>query len=208
MSTWLVIPVKSLREGKSRLARALTPGQRFAFMDRLLVHTLTQASVFPGLDQTLVVSACDETRRRAAALGARTLAESGENLNEAIEQALAEVRGLGATRMVVVPCDLPLLCADDLQFLSGAMHSGTVVIAPDRNLSGTNGLCLSAALDFTFEFGPHSYARHIENARRLQLDHLTVQRPGLAFDVDTPDDLAELVGLGGFPAFRELVSAS
>ena len=85
--------------------------------------------------------------------------------------------------------------------------SDDIAIAPDRRMRGTNGLCFDAALDFSFEFGPDSYARHKHNAQRLQRDHAAAISPGLAFDVDTPDDLAEMVKRDGYQPVVETVSA-
>jgi len=192
MNPWLVIPVKSLRDGKTRLASVLDPVQRHEFMDRLLVHTLNQAATFPGLDRTLIVSASSETRARASALGAHVLNESGDGLNAALQLAQESVQQRGATQLLVVPCDLPLLCSEDLQYLSRLGMSANIAIAPDRRMQGTNGLCFDAMLGFRFEFGPDSHARHRDTARRLQRDHAAAITSGLAFDVDTPDDLAEM----------------
>ena len=207
MNPWLVIPVKSLRDGKTRLASALDPVQRREFMDRLLVHTLDQAAQFPGLERTLVVSACSETRIRASALGAHVLNESGRGLNAALKLAHENLQQRSATQMLVVPCDLPLLGSEDLRYLSRLAMSEAIAIAPDRRERGTNGLCFDSSLDFSFEFGPGSYARHKHNARRLQRDHAAAISPGLAFDIDTPDDLAEMVERDGYQPVVETVSA-
>ncbi len=207
MKPWLVIPVKSLRDGKTRLAPALDPVQRRAFMDRSLAHTLKQAADFPGLEHTLVVSACNDTRERAASLGAEVLNESGFGLDAALIQAREYIRQRGTTQLIVVPSDLPFLCTEDLKYLSQLATSGKIVIAPDRRMRGTNGLCLEAAFDFEFEFGPDSFARHKDNARRLQRGHAAAISPGLEFDVDTPDDLAELYKRGDYQPVVETVSA-
>ncbi len=206
MNPWLVIPVKSLRDGKTRLAPALGPTQRRDFMDRLLTHTLSQAAIFPGLERTLVVSACGETHARAGALGAQVLNESGCGLNAAVKQAQKVIRQRGATQMLVVPSDLPFVRSEDLQYLSDLAASNTIVIAPDRSVHGTNGLCFDAKLEFSFAFGPDSYARHTEHARQLQCADATASRPGLAFDVDTPDDLAEMYQRQGRLAVNEFVA--
>ena len=206
MNPWLVIPVKSLREGKTRLASALDPVQRREFMDRLLVHTLEQATEFPGLERTLVVSACSETRTRATALGAHVMNEIGHGLNAALKLAHASIQQRGATQMLVVPCDLPLLRSEDLRYLSRKAMSEDIAIAPDRGKRGTNGLCFDSSLDFSFEFGPDSYARHKHNARRLQREHTAAISPGLAFDVDTPDDLAEMYKRDSQSPLSETVS--
>lgn len=193
MSLWLVVPVRSLRDGKRRLAPVLDTRQRFAFIDRLLVHTLEQASQFPGLERTLVVSACEEARARASAFGARVLDENAPHgLNQALRQAQLALDELEATRMMMVACDLPLLEAEDLRRLAGASSGDTIAIAPDRSRQGTNGICLQTRVAFDFSFGPNSFERHLQCARQLGLRSAIVASTGLAFDVDTPEDLAEL----------------
>lgn len=121
MSVWLVVPVRSLRDGKSRLAPALDPAQRSALIEWLLVHTLEQAAQFPGLKRTLVVSPCTEARVRARAFGAHVLDEHTHGgLNQALRQAQVALSELDAARMLMVACDLPLLRAEDLRRLASA----------------------------------------------------------------------------------------
>ena len=193
MSDWLVVPVKSLRDGKSRLSPALGSTERRAFMKRLLVRTLEQAAHFPGLQQTLFISACEEARVLASAYGARALQECAPGgLNRALRQAQRVLSEFGATRMLMISSDLPLVRAQDLQHLASALSADTIVLAPDRTRQGTNGLCLDPSLAFDFSFGPNSFERHLESVRRLHMQSAIVERVGLAFDVDIPDHLAEL----------------
>ncbi len=190
MSVWLVLPMKSLREGKSRLACALDLQERHALLERLLLRTLERAAEFAGLQQTLLVSACAQTRARAARLGAHVLEEApGAGLNGALHQAQRELRRVNATHMLVVPCDLPHLQADDLQRLADGAGARRIGIAPDELKQGTNGLCLDASMEFAFSFGPHSYARHVEHIRRAGLQHVSIETPGLGFDLDLPQQL-------------------
>jgi 2-phospho-L-lactate guanylyltransferase len=193
MRLWLVVPVKSLRDGKSRLAPALSVAERRAFNEWLLVRTLRQAALFPGLERTLLVSACEEACACASAQGAQVLKErTPGGLNEALRQAQRSLSELGATRMLAVSSDLPLLRAQDLRQLAGAVSAHTIALAPDRDWQGTNGLCLDASVPFDFAFGPNSFARHLNGTAQLGLDPAVVERAGLAFDVDTPDHLREL----------------
>lgn len=192
MSLWLVVPVKSLSDGKSRLAPALEAAQRAAFIERLLGRTLEQAAQYPGLERTLVVSADEQAHARASAWGVRVLEERAPGgLNNALRQAQLALSGLGATQMLVVSCDLPLLQAEDLRRLAGASVVGTIGLAPDRARQGTNGICLQTPYAFDFSFGPDSFERHLNRVRQLDLHCAIVDRAGLAFDVDTPEDLAE-----------------
>ena len=193
MSLWLVVPVKSLRDGKSRLAPALDAQQRRAFVERLLVRTLDRAARFPGLERTLVVSACSEARAQASACGATVIEEhSPGGLNNALRQAQLALTDAGVTQMLMVSSDLPLLQPEDLQCLAAASSGGAIAIAPDRARQGTNGIGLHAATEFDFSFGPNSFQRHLERAQQFDVDSAIVERTGLAFDVDLPNDLAEL----------------
>jgi len=195
----LVLPVKSLRTGKTRLSPVLTPAQRVQVVEALIVHVIEQAAVFPGLDNTWIVSACDEVRTLADKFGMRTLDEPKPGLNRALQSARCVVRASRDDRMLVVPCDLPLLTAEDLRCLADGASAGAMCIAPDRAGEGTNGLCLSADVDFEFAFGPGSYLKHCAIASNLQLDVVEVRRPGLAFDIDTPDDFLAMRQLVGRP---------
>ena len=166
MSVWLVLPMKSLLDGKSRLAPALNPDQRRALLERMFKHTLDAAAKYPGLDRTMVVSGCAETRTRAGALGVQTLEEdTGAGLNGGVRQAQRALRRYGASHMMVVHCDLPRLEENDLRKLAQAGDSNRIGIAPDKVRQGTNGLSLAASVEFRFSFGPGSFALHLEEVR-------------------------------------------
>lgn len=193
MSLWLVIPLRSLRDGKSRLAPALDPDQRYRLVDWLLTRTLAQAAQFPGLDRTLVVSPCEQARARALAGGAQVLEEHAPGgLNHALRQAQLVLRGFEAVRMLMISCDLPLLQAEDLQRLADASSATTIALAPDRAHQGTNAMCLGSEIDFEFSFGPDSFERHVARAQWLGKGVALVERDGLAFDLDLPADLTGL----------------
>jgi 2-phospho-L-lactate guanylyltransferase len=195
MSLRLVLPLKSLHEGKTRLAAALDAKQRAALIDRLLMHAIAQASEFPGLENTVVVTGCEQAGARAAQCGVGVIDEPTPGLNHALHRARRAVHGAGAAMMLVVPCDLPLLAARDLRCLADAASHDVIALAPDRAKRGTNGICLPCSTAFEFAFGEDSWARHRAATQRLGLRAAEVDRPGLAFDVDTPEDLAELRSL-------------
>ena len=65
-----------------------------------------------------------------------------------------------------------------------------MVIAPDKNGTGTNVLLVSAQSPFEFRFGEQSFARHLLlSAERGEIAAVCA-RPELEFDLDTPEDLA------------------
>ncbi len=188
-----MLPMKSLLDGKSRLAPALNLDQRRALLERMFKHTLDAAAKYPGLDRTMVVSGCAETRARAGALGVQTLEEdTGAGLNGGVRQAQRALRRYGASHMMVVHCDLPRLEENDLRKLAQAGDSNRIGIAPDKVRQGTNGLSLAASVEFRFSFGPGSFALHLEEVKRLGLQPQVVESAGLEFDVDQPEHLADL----------------
>lgn len=190
MRPWLLLPVKPPEQGKSRLASWLDPLERREFNLELFERALALASDFPGLDRTLVVTRCAELRALARAQGAQALAEAGDGLNEAVTQGLEALRALdmGATPVLVMACDLPLATEEDLRAVA---RSGQVTIATDRAGTGTNVLCLPAGTAFSFHYGVGSCQHHALEADRRGLTAQVVNRPGLALDLDTIDDLRE-----------------
>jgi 2-phospho-L-lactate guanylyltransferase (CobY/MobA/RfbA family) len=58
------------------------------------------------------------------------------------------------------------------------------------------------------KFGEPSFANHLEAARARDLGPVVVRLPGLALDIDAPEDLALLLRRrGGAPRTRALLQA-
>ena len=113
-------------------------------------------------------------------------------LNHALELAAREAAARGATSLLVVSADLPDLEAADLRAMlppSTAPADAVARIAPDAEGIGTNALFVRPLDLLAFEFGETSCRRHVEQARARGARVERVERPGLRFDLDTPDDL-------------------
>ncbi len=97
--------------------------------------------------------------------------------------------------ILVLFADLPLVNGTDVTEFATA--EGQIVIAPDQNGIGTNGLVLRRGdvnLDsFAFQFGIDSFRSHVDESRRLGIEPTIVTSSGLAFDLDTPEDLSNLI---------------
>lgn len=74
--------------------------------------------------------------------------------------------------------------------------SPIVALAPDRAERGTNALLARPPALAPLAFGVGSFTRHQALAQRAGVEPLIFHAPGLAFDVDTPPDLAELRASG------------
>jgi 2-phospho-L-lactate guanylyltransferase len=117
-------------------------------------------------------------------------------LNPALEQAAEAVREMGVSTVLILPADLPLISSADIDNL--LRRDAPVVIAPDRHRMGTNALMVrldAFGEPFIFQFGEGSFGKHHDEANRLGVDAMTTTTPGTSFDLDTPEDLAQLDAL-------------
>lgn len=185
MSCWSLTAVKSRDCCKSRLAAGLSPGRRRELVDSMLWHVLDVLRAAPGIDRVAVVSPDHDGLPEDVV----RLADPGGGLNAALAQAARQATARGATRLVIVHADLPRLRREEVTALIEASRAAGVGIAPDHRGSGTNALCLTLPASMRFEFGPGSLERHLEQAAALGLTPAVVRSPGLAFDLDEPEDL-------------------
>jgi 2-phospho-L-lactate guanylyltransferase (CobY/MobA/RfbA family) len=88
----------------------------------------------------------------------------------------------------VISADLPLLRSDEVEELLGATPERGIAIARAQD-GGTNAVAMRPPGLVQTHFGePQSAAVHAA----LGVDHVVLDLPGLAFDVDTPADLAKM----------------
>jgi len=171
-----VVPMKSIDLAKSRLAAVLDATGRHALARQMLDHVLTTLRQ-AGVERVRVASGD----------------QGNGDLNADVAAAARLVETQGATDLLLVMADLPYLTPGDIAALIEAGHDSSVVIAEAKD-GGTNALLLRppTALDFAFATHQPSAARHAERARRAGIEPSIIRRPGLARDIDTPADLAQL----------------
>jgi 2-phospho-L-lactate guanylyltransferase len=192
MGASAVVPVKDLRGTKSRLAPILDPGAR-AGLTLYMMGRVVRAIADAGVEDVCVVSpdriVLEEAKRR----GASPLVQESRGLNPALEEGRRRALGLGASTLLVLPADLPLLDAGDVRaVLQEAGEGPSAVISPDGGRSGTNALLIQPPDVLPFAFGPDSFEAHLGAAHRRSLDVRICERPQLAFDLDAAGDLAHL----------------
>ena len=188
---WAVVPVKDLTQAKQRLAGVLGPEQRRAFSRSMLEDVLTAISQAHGLAGLLVVSSDPDARLQAGRHGARFLNDPGQGLNAALDYAASTLAAEHAEGMLILPADSPLAYATEIEAVIAAQATGSpVVLAPDRRGDGTNALLCAPPDLISFHYGPGSFAAHRRAAESVGIAPRILELPGLAFDIDTPEDLA------------------
>lgn len=195
MTVWAIVPVKPLAQSKSRLAGVLSTAERAELSARFLEHVLRVLNRPGGrcaVAQTLVISRDPAVLALARAHQAQVAAEAGRlDLNAALTQATRVARAGGAQAVLILPTDLPFFSAADVEALTAAGAEGPLVaIAPDRHETGTNALFVRPPELVAYAFGPGSFAAHLGLAQQAGAAVRICRLPGLALDVDEPEDLA------------------
>ena len=193
MTLHIIVPCKSLTEGKSRLSPILGADARLAICSRFLTDTLRVAlSLVPPRQCHVVVSDAG-ARSLVGQTGATTIADPGLGLNAALSTAKDRIyqRSADDLAILILPIDLPYADRGALSAFIG--RGGDVVIAADRWGSGTNTLLVRerALPDFEFHFGPKSFLRHHGSVTAAGFTVAVHDAPDLAFDIDSPADYRE-----------------
>ena len=191
MSWTALVPFKPAGERKTRLADTLSAEERDNLAEQLFAHVLAVLGDVPRLTSVMVLS-----QVRPSHWPGPWRADSGLGLNRELQAARVGVAG----PVMVLHSDLPLLAIADVTRLIDSAERGGLAIAPDRHGSGTNAIAIADQRVFDFTFGVDSYRLH---RRQAGPGWRFVAVPGLAIDIDTPEDLALAVGRGFCPAFRQ-----
>lgn len=183
-----IVAVNARARCKTRLDALLGPGRRVALARAMLERVLGVVCAAPVVDAVLVVS----PERDRVPDHIPVIQDAGLDLNAAFDAGRRAARDRGATELLLLPADLPLLRPVDLCRLVEVGRRGCVAIAPDRHGRGTNGLYLPADAPFGLRFGADSCVRHRAESRSLGLHVELVRSPGLQADVDTAEDMPAL----------------
>ncbi len=198
MATWAVIPVKRLDEAKSSFNGVFSAEGRRKLVLAMLADMLNAVRGAPSIAGTAVVSNGRMVLDFASRAGAVAVVEKDLGLNGALKLAIKNVVTLGATSVLLLPGDLPLLKSADLENINDmAASKRDVVIAPSK-ANGTNALLLKPPEIMGLKFGGESFPLHVAEALRAGIKPRIYRSETVAFDVDEPEDLlrVETGGLG------------
>jgi len=195
VKVWAIMPVKPLVRAKSRLASVLTPEQRRKLSLGMMSHNLSILKEVPSITGVLVISRDGKVLSIARELGAKTVQESGNpELNSALLRATELLKVWGAESILILPSDLPLLSAEDVeQIVHLGRFTTSIVIAPDKDREGTNALLIHPPGLITYSYGIGSFDRHVANAQLEGAEVHIYESDRLALDLDTPEDIEEYI---------------
>lgn len=197
MALALIIPVKELTAGKSRLRHILGNDARVALNRFLAIRTFSIAREVRRSAQAFVVSKSEEVLALAEEYSLNPVREpSSATLNEAISFARSAALEAGCSELLIVPVDLIYLSADRLNGLIQSGAEADVTLVTDRAGTGTNAILWRSLKAAKFLFGPDSAALHANDAAERGLRVRRVKGDALSCDLDQPADLMRWWGRG------------
>jgi len=186
----ILIPLKRLAAAKQRLRPAIGDAERRALMVSML-QRVADAACASGVGPVTLVSSEPRAPELARQLAIGHADDAGLPWNDGLVHALDSLRPVPAA-VIYLAADLPLVTADDLRVFAAAIPQRGIAVARAHD-GGTNALGLRPPTAIAPRFGvDQSAAEHVTRAQAAGLDQFVVDLPGLAFDVDTPADVARL----------------
>lgn len=188
-----ILPVKSPQNAKQRLKGFLAVEQRETLARMLYQQTLSALCQAEGIDRVVVATSDAAVAEHAETSGALVF-EEHEQVSHSVSADAACLRAMqmGASTALLVPIDVPTVTPTDFSRLAASARPGLIVV-PSSDGTGTNALVRTPPDCIESRFGPGSFRAHLDQALSKGLPADVLRLPGLMFDIDTPEDVAELL---------------
>ena len=187
-----IIPVSDLRNAKSRLSSFLSDSEREELLKKMLSDIVFNVS--KQVDSVLLVSKDDEIRNfceKNSLIFVREAEHSDNFLNNAIVDAINVARkDFPENDILILPSDIPLITEEII--IDVKSKSSDLVISPSGG-GGTNLLCFKNKFNYKPCFGDMSFFNHLKEAEDLKMNVNVLDSFFLSLDVNTPNDLGEIL---------------
>ena len=196
MKTFAILPIKRFENAKTRLSSILDTDDRIRLSLLMLEDTLQILSAVHSLSQLITVSADKRVGEIAVKYGANFLFEEKERgVNSAVALADSYCMKKAADATMVIPHDLPLLNSTDISKACelAENESRCIVICPSLRYDGTNMLLRKPPSIIATFYDVDSYNMHVKAAIRLGIPVKRLFSKALMHDIDTPEDVLEII---------------
>jgi 2-phospho-L-lactate guanylyltransferase len=202
----ILIPVKSLAYAKQRLASILDQQTRTLLAQAMLFDVLaTLHTCVSGTEVSIVTS--DPFALELAQRFEFQIIPDNANSSEtdAIEFATRFCEEQGIDSTLVIPADIPLIHAFEIEKILQAAPAEGSVLVPASDGRGTNAAWRRPAGLFPLRFGNDSFKPHLAAARATDKPCVVLSLPGIALDIDNPSDLRQLAEAPGETRAQRLI---
>lgn len=190
----ILIPVKNLSAAKQRLAAVLDQPGRTKLAQAMLQDVVSTIAAWPNRPPCALVTgdpfAIDVARKYDFEIISDPM-NPGET--GAIEMATEICVARGIEFTLVIPADIPLIQAREIEQILGHAPKEGSVLAPAGDGRGTNAAFRRPANLFPLRFGNDSFKPHLAAAQATGKPCIVLRLPSIAVDVDSPEDLRKLL---------------
>ena len=184
----VLLPVKDFANAKHRLAGTLDASTRAGLARAMCIDVLTALSRTRAPERVVVFTAADEVIQMARPFGFDVvLEESVDGHSAAVNFMISELLS-NSSRILSIASDLPRLAPSEIDFALDAAAE-PITLIPSRDWTGTNGVTFIPPARIIMEYGEGSFRRHLSKAAAAGHRADVMNLPGIAFDIDTPEDL-------------------
>jgi len=202
----ILIPVKSLAYAKQRLASMLDQPTRTRLAQAMLFDVLeTLHTCVSGTEVSIVTS--DPFALELAQRFEFQIIPDNANRSEtdAIEMATRFCEERQIDNTLVIPADIPLIHASEIEKILQAAPAEGSVLVPASDGRGTNAAWRRPAGLFPLRFGNDSFKPHLAAARATDKPCVVLSLPGIALDIDNPSDLRQVAEAPGETRAQRLI---
>lgn len=194
----ILVPIKNTASAKQRLASVLDQSLRTELAQAMLTDVLTTLHGWKNRPKIGIVTSDPYAAKLAIEFGFEIIPDP-DNPGEtgAIEMATRVCVERGEESTLVIPGDIPLIEAWELEEIYKEAPAQGSVLVPAGDGRGTNAALRRPANLFPLRFGNDSFKPHHAAAQATGKPCIVLNLPGIAVDVDTPVDLQQLLSLPG-----------
>ena len=209
MTTACLIPVKELSTSMSRLGDILTQDEKIGLSLAMLEDVIEVVRGVEDIEPLVIVTRDSRAAAIAEKYGIEVIREPMETRGEgpAVDYGAGILEGRGIKRLLVLPSDMPQVTAPDLEsILAVDLGTPSVVMVPAHD-GGTNGMLRRPPTVIPSRFGPNSLSLHLQEAEARGVATKVIELASFRVDVDTPEDMAEVLTWPGIGRTRAYVDS-
>ena len=186
---YAIIPVTKFKNAKTRLSPFLSEEEREKLL-KVMLRDVTD-TLKKHVDKIFIISRDQDVLDYAESLNVNPILENdNSNLNKALTQAMKLCKGK-TKKIIIVPSDIPLIGKTNIKMLIDAGKSLDFIIVPSKG-GGTNMIIMKPMAIHT-KFEGFSYKKHVQAAERKKLNPQVHDSFFMALDVNTTEDLGEIM---------------
>lgn len=166
-------------------------------VENMLRHVLTEVSKSQMSDASFLITKDEEAISLAKQIGVETIEEKDQiNESTSVDLATKILIGRGATSVLRIPGDLPLLTYNDIDnVFRESIETNSCILVPSKSGKGTNALLRKPPDIIKSCFGEDSLRKHKKEFDKKQVQYKIIKNKNIELDLDCLEDLQEFKNL-------------